>query len=526
MPLAITILKSPQHVKNSQSQLTFSENGGTLGRGPDNTWVLDDPDKYMSSVHAQISFDNGQYMLTDLSTNGTFINEAAEPLGSGNTVALSEGDHFGISDYEFIVNLSGAAPAQNGFSSHASDRGPFSTMSASELSGADSGANSGAGSQVSLQNDPFGAGSNNFVPIADAMSGFDAAETDPLAAFDQADSRHSPPVHEDPFASNSMAGHGGTIDDAISWPAANMESSMIPDDWNEDNQNEKRPSPVMPQTAKVESLDETSDSQNIYTEALTTLENECLSLQEENKKLSTQVIKLKQYIKKHNLVKNSASTVSNASTVTSKAETISHRELNQTDKTLMEALGFMDKNLSKEKTKEISATVGYFVRETLEGMMRVLSFRKKIKEEFRINVTTIQPVENNPLKFSANIDDAMENMFIKDNNAYKEPIEAVREGFQGIAEHQIAVLAGMQAAFRGMLERFDPETLEKRFEKYQSSRLIKIGKNRKHWDSYKEYHAELAENVDDSFQHLFGYDFVQAYEEQMQRLVISRKSTK
>ena len=114
-------------------------------------------------------------------------------------------------------------------------------------------------------------------------------------------------------------------------------------------------------------------------------------------------------------------------------------------------------------------------------------------------------------------------MFIKENNAYKEPIEAVREGFQGISEHQVAVLAGMQAAFRGMLERLDPGTLEKRFEKYKKTGLIQIGKKRQNWESYKAYHAELAENLDNSFQHLFGYDFVQAYEEQMQRLVIARK---
>lgn len=156
--------------------------------------------------------------------------------------------------------------------------------------------------------------------------------------------------------------------------------------------------------------------------------------------------------------------------------------------------------------------------------MRVLSFKKKIKEEFRINVTTIQPVENNPLKFSANLEDALENMFIRENNAYKKPVEAVQEGFQGIAEHQVAVLAGMQAAFKGMIERFDPEALEKRFEKYNKSGVIQFGQKGKNWQSYKAFHADLMNDIDNSFQHLFGYDFVQAYEEQMQRLAIARKS--
>ena len=85
-------------------------------------------------------------------------------------------------------------------------------------------------------------------------------------------------------------------------------------------------------------------------------------------------------------------------------------------------------------------------------------------------------------------------------------------------------MAGIQAAFRGMLERLDPEALEKRFEKYRKTGVIKVGQRSKNWESYKEFHQDLVNNIDNSFQYLFGYDFVQAYEEQLQRLVMSRKS--
>ena len=105
---------------------------------------------------------------------------------------------------------------------------------------------------------------------------------------------------------------------------------------------------------------------------------------------------------------------------------------------------------------------------------------------------------------SSRSDLSIKNMFIKENNAYKTPIDAVKEGFQGIAEHQVAVIAGMQAAFRGMIERFDPGNLESRFEKYKSSSLLRLGQKSKRWDAYKEYHQGLTENLDDSFQHLFG----------------------
>jgi len=156
--------------------------------------------------------------------------------------------------------------------------------------------------------------------------------------------------------------------------------------------------------------------------------------------------------------------------------------------------------------------------------MQVLSSRSSIKNEFRMNVTTIQPVENNPLKFSVNVDDALENMFVKQGNAYKKPVEAVREGFDGVAEHQIAIIAGIRAAFRGVVERFDPITLEQRFSKQKKGGLIPGSQKARNWDLYGEYFSELVGDMDNSFQYLFGDEFVQAYEDQLRKLAMARKS--
>ena len=143
-----------------------------------------------------------------------------------------------------------------------------------------------------------------------------------------------------------------------------------------------------------------------------------------------------------------------------------------------------------------------------------------------MNVTTIQPVENNPLKFSANVDDALENMFIKPGNAYKKPVEAVQEGFNGIAEHQVAILAGLRAAFKGVIERFDPALLEARFAKQNKGGLIPGSQKAKNWELYLEYYNDMAGDIDNSFQYLFGDEFVQAYEDQLQKLAIARKTNK
>ena len=135
-------------------------------------------------------------------------------------------------------------------------------------------------------------------------------------------------------------------------------------------------------------------------------------------------------------------------------------------------------------------------------------------------------MENNPLKFSANVDDALENMFVKQGNAYKKPVEAVQEGFESIAEHQVAILAGIKMAFKGVIERFDPVLLEERFAHQNKGSFMPMNQKAKNWEYFTEYYNELAGDLDNSFQYLFGDDFVKAYEDQLQKMTISKKAQK
>ncbi len=516
MPIEITIVKSPRNMNVAKTSHAFFEQGGTLGRGPSNAWVLDDPDKYMSSTHTQISYENGQYVLIDLSTNGTFLNGAEEPLGNGNKMNLNQGDRFAISDYEFTVNIT--AGTSDDILSHPVGSNPFSDVDLANHHPVNHFATS-----TFPQNDPFGMAVNQ----SDAISSLDQVETDPLAVLDKANSDNLSSLESNPLPELGFGDTGSVASGAIEWPNANIESGMIPDDWDTDDlMSSELAANSMPSTKNATPITSTPEpiSSNVVNVNLsqkpgteTLLKSQHLVLKEENKQLMSQIVKLELSLKKYKAKSNAENSTNNTST---------KRSIDSQDQTLIESMGLAKWNLEEDKIIQISKTVGIMVRETMEGMMRVLKFRKKIKEEFRINVTTIQPIENNPLKFSANVDDAMENMFIKENKAYKEPVAALREGFQGVAEHQIAVLAGIQAAFRGMLDRLDPLNLEKRFEKYKKPSLISLGQKGKSWESYQKYHKGLIDNLDDSFQHLFGYDFVQAYEDQMQRLVSTRLSKK
>ena len=84
----------------------------TIGRGAENDMVLPDPDRQISKTHCVIENHNGNLVVVDLSTNGTFLNYGKIALGRTPT-PLNDGDVLILGPYELVVQVSGAnaAPA-------------------------------------------------------------------------------------------------------------------------------------------------------------------------------------------------------------------------------------------------------------------------------------------------------------------------------------------------------------------------------------------------------------------------------
>ena len=165
-------------------------------------------------------------------------------------------------------------------------------------------------------------------------------------------------------------------------------------------------------------------------------------------------------------------------------------------------------------------TVGEAFREMVKGLQETLLARSEIKSEFRLERTMIRPKENNPLKFSPTVDEAMAALLKgAGSGAYLPPVAAVREGFNDLKAHQMAVMAGMQVALSALLRRFDPATLEKRL-KSQSvlESLLPAARKAKYWELYEDLFKEIAREAEDDFQGLFGREFATAYERQVKEL--------
>ena len=109
----------------------------------------------------------------------------------------------------------------------------------------------------------------------------------------------------------------------------------------------------------------------------------------------------------------------------------------------------------------------------------------------------------------------MSALLTKHGRGYLPPLRAFQEGFDDIKAHQVAMLAGMQVALTGLLERFDPEALERRISDDKGLGTLLSGKKSRYWDEFTKLYDSLVAEAEDDFQNLFGREFGRAYEEQV-----------
>jgi type VI secretion system FHA domain protein len=173
----------------------------------------------------------------------------------------------------------------------------------------------------------------------------------------------------------------------------------------------------------------------------------------------------------------------------------------------------------KDVTADLARDFGRILRVVVAGLMEVLQARHNVKDEFRMRVTQFRRVDNNPLKFSANVDDALHNLLVKRNAAYLRPVEAFDDAFDDLRFHQLAMLAGMRTAFETMLQEFHPDRLQEQFDRQvKRGSLLAVGSKLKYWDLYRDMHEQLFQDPEVTFRKLFGDAFAKAYEDQLQRL--------
>lgn len=161
---------------------------------------------------------------------------------------------------------------------------------------------------------------------------------------------------------------------------------------------------------------------------------------------------------------------------------------------------------------EMLMTAGLILREFVEGTINLLSGRANLKNQFRLDQTTVLPRHNNPMKFSENPNELIKQLLVGTEGEYLGARDAVREANRDLQNHQNAFLEAMNSAFIEFADRFDPDELQESFDRTVGSKLFAFMNKSKYWDLYRDLYPIMTEKGGGRFPQMFGEEFVRAYE--------------
>jgi type VI secretion system FHA domain protein len=477
MPLKVKVISYRGQPSVEILEAFFGRDGGTLGRSPEkrkNHLTLPDPEQFISRRHASITFENGLYYLTDTSVDGTYIQNKNMRVYRDIAV-LADGDRIRIGDYELTVHISSSdTPEAVAHSSVYTNEGGASISSYDREK-------DGLGK-------PFGeeshAGENSvWWPDSDVFE-------------ETVEDNHTPeqaegsPIH-DPFTPPDIA------EDQV-------QPREIPKNFNFEE--------------LISELDEPGDISGVSESGLVVKPFRATDRDVPGETFEEPPFNGKGDVSGANrkvpgsfVPTSGTSTEKSISPDSASIEQIRQKAYLELFQVFLEAAGVKDANTIKnDDVPELMQMLGTVFREMVDGLMAVLRGRSELKTQFRVPATILKPADNNPLKFYRIVDEALKQLLTKDQAGFADAMDAVREGFADIMNHQLAMTAGIQAAVIKLLERFDPQYFAKQYEEG-----VVFQRKAKSWDAYQQSYTEIA---NDALEDFFGESFAQAYEEQIRKL--------
>lgn len=525
MVTAVTLqFQSTGSIPGSGEPVAMRGTSMTIGRGDENDVVLPDPDRVLSKRHCAIEDHNGNIVVVDLSTNGTFLNYGKLALGNLPT-PLNNGDILTVGPYEIMVSFAEAG-AQNTIAAPLDD-GPVShgfaanAPSAADLLDAPGDGGDFLDDLLSGRDQPVGPGGVK----REEPDDFDGllpplGEDDPMLA---------PPV--DPFAGQgaSSAMHSPSGQDHFAAPQTTGGSSAIPDDWDDDflkptaqsgspfSSPAATPAPSESMTGGAAFIPDDFGAEN--SDPLGGDDDPFDALLGEPHAPVSQGVAPPPVADVPAPPPIPPSVAPETVTPEAPAPVVASAAGNQdAARAFLKSLGASEVKLSEEEVTPTLSRLGHVLRIMIEGMREILMTRTSIKSEFRIEQTMIQAGGNNPLKFSISPEQAIEAMVRPSSKGYLDAADAAAQALQDIKAHEVAMITGMESALKGILNRLDPAVLEEKITVSGGLGSVLKSKKARYWEVYESMYAEISDQAENDFHELFAREFARAYQEQLDKL--------
>jgi type VI secretion system FHA domain protein len=186
----------------------------------------------------------------------------------------------------------------------------------------------------------------------------------------------------------------------------------------------------------------------------------------------------------------------------------------------LEGAGVPHKDLSAADAERMLRDCGAILRAAVEGIMLLLLARAEMRKEFEAEERTMVAArDNNPLKLMSDPHEAMDFLFdpAERTDGFLDPVQAVGDACEDLRTHELALMAGMRAAIQGALRRFDPNAIERAYEKSAKGFSL-ASRKAKLWELFVVEQDKLTRDAQDDFNKVFGRDFMGAYQAQLRRV--------
>lgn len=478
MALKLRIISDHYKALGKRSSRLFGVTGGRIGRAQDNDWILPDPDRYVSSHHCKVDFRAGRWLLEDTSTNGVFINGSDTPASVEGAYTLQDGDRLRLGDYEVLVSID----ERNDFAADESGQipAPPRVRNKSAVRTAPRATDNDLGEELDL--------------------------TDLIS-----DSAIAPaPILPPPQRRSSTS--SATLD---------LESALALD---ADDLKAMAPVPAAPVPAKAPRTAFASllgDSGEHKTVARPRKAPEAPPKMEDPRKSDDWQMQTRPYDRKTLQALTSPAALARPERPAEPERPVKRTESGSAEpaagvEALCRGAGIDPASLPFDQQNALLTLAGQMLRETVLGLMESLKSRSDVKNRLRLNQTTIQPGENNPLKFSASVDEAVLKLLDPHSSRYLGPIEAIRESFADIRAHQTALAGATQAAVDELLNRIEPGELQERFDRgLKRGPLLGATNKMKYWDLYTEFYQVLNQRGEQGLPTLFAEELARTYAEKI-----------
>jgi type VI secretion system protein ImpI/type VI secretion system protein len=459
MTLTLSILRCPDGVPPETRQVRNGE--FTIGRGTECDWVLPDPERVLSKRHCVVTFDGNGWQVTDTSTNGTFLNQLSDRLDAEAPRPLRDGDRlvFGAYEIEAAIARPATAPAPAG------------------LEGA---GNARSFTEDRLTSDPF--------PPLDDKALDVGLPTDDVALG-----------AADGWSIGKFLGGGtGAVPDHVPAIQENFRPprtsfEVLPDDWDEDLDG-AAPGPA--------SGPPPADAPSVQAPAAPAADAAAAPF-------PPQPV----------LSPMPAPVFAPAPAPPPAAPAVAAAPEGGSPAAALAAFieGAGVRGQAHGDPVETLRGLGGAFRAMVTGLRRMMIARAAIKGEFRIEQTMIRPAGNNPLKFSADDEDALAGLIGVGRRSDMSARDAVADALHDMRMHELAVSSAMQQAVHHLLAELAPEQVMRGVGRGALDALPGRRKARG-WEAYEALHAGIAKALADDFDSVFGKSFARAYERAMAEL--------